>query len=149
MRKLPPKGRRLLILATTSDKQMLTQMELTDIFDSDIEVYPVNSLESIMAVVQSVDFYQPADVGYRKIANQLLQAGFSGKDSKINIGIKRLLSLIEMARQDQQDPGESCQVTSVPARLMQTSCCIFVADKFFNILYPILSERKARYAVDF
>ncbi|KAL7007601.1 transport between ER and Golgi ATPase protein [Cystobasidiomycetes sp. EMM_F5] len=127
MRKLPPKGRRLLILATTSDKQMLTQMELTDIFDSDIEVYPVNSLESIMAVVQSVDFYQPADVGYRKIANQLLQAGFSGKDSKINIGIKRLLSLIEMARQDQQDP----------------------ADKFFNILYPILSERKARYAVDF
>lgn len=104
MRKMPPKGRRLLILATTSDKNMLTQMDLTDIFDSDIEVHPVNSLASIMAVVQSVDFYAPQDEGYRKIQSQLQQAGF-GSDGKVNIGIKRLLSLIEMARQDEVDPG--------------------------------------------
>lgn len=85
---------------------MLHDMEMIDLFDSDIRVPPLDDLSSIMKVIESVDLYQPSDEGYQKIMRTLSQAGYD-KEGSVLIGIKRLLSLIEMARQDEDDPGES------------------------------------------
>lgn len=104
MNKRPPKGRRLLVIATTSNKEMLRQMEIMDIFDADISVLPIMSLAAIMSVVEAVDLYKPQDAGYQKIEKTLQQAGYVDED-RVNIGVKRLLSLIEMARQDMDDPA--------------------------------------------
>lgn len=105
MTKRPPKGNRLLVLATSSNKEMLRQMEMLENFDSEISVLPVMSLEAIMTVVEAVDMYKPEDDGYRKIQQSLAAAGYVDEE-RVNIGVKRLLSLIEMARQDMDDPGE-------------------------------------------
>lgn len=104
MTKRPPKGNRLLVLATSSNKEMLRQMEMLDNFDSEISVLPVMSLEAIMTVVEAVDMYKPEDEGYKKIQQSLAAAGYVDEE-RVNIGIKRLLSLIEMARQDIDDPA--------------------------------------------
>ena len=100
---------------------MLSQMDMTDIFDTDIEVVPVNSLAAIMAVIQTVELFQPQDEGYKRIQHNLHQAGFT-KEGSVNIGIKRLLSLIEMARQDEMDSGEQAYdwvATTGPDSLFQ------------------------------
>jgi len=84
---------------------MLHDMEMNELFDSDIRVPPIDELRSIMKVIESVDLYKPSDEGYNKIARTLTHAGYD-KEGSVLIGIKRLLSLIEMARQDEDDPAD-------------------------------------------
>jgi vesicle-fusing ATPase len=52
LQKRPPKQHRLLILATTSQLSVLKQMDMSDIFDADLYVPPIESLTSIDHVIQ-------------------------------------------------------------------------------------------------
>lgn len=99
----PPKGRRLLIFATTSNRAMLSDMELIDAFDADIRVPPITSLRSVDHVLREVELFS-SDEDYRTTSRLLEQAGF-GVEGKLNVGVKKLLSMAEMARQD-PDPAE-------------------------------------------
>jgi len=105
--KRPPKGRRLLVIATTSLRPVLTDLGLSESFDSEIRVPPVSSLRSLEVVLNEVDLLKnPRD---RQLAMQMLQqAGFGGDSETggLNIGIKKLLSMIEMARQEPEAVGE-------------------------------------------
>jgi len=101
--KRPPKDRRLLVFATTSNRAMLSDMEMTDAFDADIRVPPITDLNALESVLHEVELFS-SDKEHEKAFNLLEQAGF-GQEGKLNVGVKKLLSMAEMARQD-PDPAE-------------------------------------------
>ncbi|KAI0797023.1 AAA-domain-containing protein [Abortiporus biennis] len=100
----PPKGRRLLILATTSIRPVLTDLGLSESFDADLRVPPISSISSIRHILDEVELFNNRSDAERAVG-LLRQAGFSENESdamssNANIGIKKLLSYIEMARQE-------------------------------------------------
>lgn len=115
-------NRRLLVLATTTNRNMIEEMDLLNSFDSEIAINTLNTLESIMAVVEAVDLYKPNQPGYNQIQTLLARRSQEG-NLRLEIGIKRLLSLIEMARQDLDDPGESARKGVYVASLIKLTLC--------------------------
>jgi vesicle-fusing ATPase len=96
----PPKGRRLLIIATTSNRPMITEMELSEVFDSVVHVRPISHIDSLKHVIQSVGLF-PEATAHRDIeavVNRLPRKYF--EEGTLSVGIKKLMSMIEMARQE-------------------------------------------------
>ncbi|KAJ7715218.1 vesicular-fusion protein SEC18 [Mycena olivaceomarginata] len=101
--KRPPKDRRLLVIATTSNRPILTDLGFAD-FNSVLRVPPVTSLSALEAVIREVDLF-PQEEDRRDAVRMLRDAGFDRKSrddpsSRLQIGIKKLLSILEMARQE-------------------------------------------------
>ncbi|KAJ7126428.1 vesicular-fusion protein SEC18 [Mycena crocata] len=99
----PPKDRRLLVIATTSNRPILTDLGFMD-FNSVMRVPPITTLAALEYVVQEVGLF-PVDEDRRDAMRMLRDAGFDKKSrddpsSRLQIGIKKLLSVIEMARQE-------------------------------------------------
>jgi vesicle-fusing ATPase len=97
------KGRRLLVLATTSNRPILTDLGFED-FNVVMRVPPITSLSALEYVIREVDLF-PVDEDRRDAVRMLRDAGFDKKSadeptSRLQIGIKKLLSIIEMARQE-------------------------------------------------
>lgn len=114
--KRPPKGRRLLILATTSNRAMLQDMDLADAFVADIRVPNISSLRSIDYVLREVQMFGSQGESAHERCIQLLShtgLGTSGDGDELlaerggakSISIKKLLSEIEMAKLD-DDPAD-------------------------------------------
>ena len=103
------------MLATTSNRHMIEEMDMINIFDSEIAINTLISLDSIMAVIESVDLFKPSDQGYQEIQD-LLERKVTERNLRLEIGIKRLLSLIEMARQDVDNTGPCLLSAAVLAR---------------------------------
>lgn len=82
---------------------MLNEMEMTDAFDTQIRVPAINNLGSVGNVLREVQVFDN-DSESRRCMGLLEQAGF-GAEGKLNIGVKKLLTMAEMARQD-PDPVE-------------------------------------------
>ncbi len=77
---------------------MLTDLGLTS-FDAELHVAPIRDLTAVDRVLETVELFHST----RDRANavgMLRQAGVGTEDGRLSIGIKRLLSVIEMARQD-------------------------------------------------
>ncbi|OCB85381.1 AAA-domain-containing protein [Sanghuangporus baumii] len=104
----PPKGRRLLIIATTSIKPMLAETQLLEVFDADLRIPPVSSLESLDIVLREVELF-PTEEERRRAVMQIEEAGFGKTNNygtQMEIGIKKLLTYIEMARQEPEFVAE-------------------------------------------
>ncbi len=82
---------------------MLSDMELTDAFDADIRVPPLTTLSAVDAVLHEVDLF--ASEGEYRAARALMERAGFGTEGRLNIGVKKLLQMAEMARQD-ADPAE-------------------------------------------
>ncbi|KAG8886954.1 transport between ER and Golgi ATPase protein [Tulasnella sp. 332] len=100
----PPKGRRLLIIATTGIRAMLTEMQMSEVFDSQIRVPPISNLRSLEIVLKEVELFRASE-DRKRAMGMLEQAGF-GNDGRLNVGVKKLLSVIEMARQEPEEVSE-------------------------------------------
>ncbi len=106
----PPKGRRLLILATTSVRSILSDLGFSESFDSELRVPPITSLRALEYIVHEVELFERRED--RKAAIRMLEeAGFGGTSldglsSKLQIGVKRLLTVIEMARQEPDNAAQ-------------------------------------------
>ncbi|KAF8738684.1 hypothetical protein AX14_010612 [Amanita brunnescens Koide BX004] len=108
----PPKGRRLLILATTSVQPIMTDIGFSDVFDSELRVPPITSLKALDNIVREVELFERRED--RKAAMRMLdEAGFGGRgvdglpgSTRLQIGVKRLLGVIEMARQEPENAGQ-------------------------------------------
>lgn len=102
----PPKGRRLLIIATSSLRPILTDLGLSETFDSELRVPPISNLQALQNVLQEVQLFSSS----RELAEtmqMLASAGFGNEEtSSLQIGIKRLLSVVEMARQEPNNVGQ-------------------------------------------
>ncbi|RXW25462.1 hypothetical protein EST38_g409 [Candolleomyces aberdarensis] len=109
LKRRPPKGRRLLVIATSSLKSILADLGLSDSFDSELRVPPINDLVSLEHVLREVELFG-TDQERKRAIRMLQDAGFSANkgdfDSKLQIGIKKLLSMIEMARQEPESVAE-------------------------------------------
>ncbi|KAI9494540.1 P-loop containing nucleoside triphosphate hydrolase protein [Zychaea mexicana] len=95
IKKKPPKDRRLLIIGTTTERNVLDQMDMTEAFNSQIYVPTITTLEGIDIVLQQLGLF--TDNERQRTMSLLEQAGM---ENKVAIGVKKLLMIIEMARQD-------------------------------------------------
>jgi vesicle-fusing ATPase len=100
--------RRLLIIATTGQRDVLRQMELLDAFDGQIEVPLIQDTASVRAVSQKrALFAAPKDEGdaFAQL-EALAPPAAGGQPGRLlpGIGVKRLLTVIERTR---QAPGET------------------------------------------
>ncbi|KAF7432705.1 transport between ER and Golgi ATPase protein [Pleurotus ostreatus] len=102
--KRPPKGRRLLVIATTSKRALLNELDLFDIFTADLYVPPISRLSALAHVLEELQLFQSSNEQHQALG-KLRQAGFADEDtsSKMHVGIKKLLSTIEMARQEPEN----------------------------------------------
>ncbi|XP_006456762.1 hypothetical protein AGABI2DRAFT_188589 [Agaricus bisporus var. bisporus H97] len=106
----PPKGRRLLIIATSSLRPEMNDLGLANIFDSELRVPPITTIAALDHVLREVELFSQENE-YRETIRTLTEAGFGAGDdmnmnSRMQIGIKRLLSMIEMARQEPEYVAE-------------------------------------------
>lgn len=103
--KLPPEGRRLLVFATTTERNVLTQLDLFSRFDAEIAVPNVNTQGELRHVLQESGAFEEHDLE-RAIGE--IQEITGGTD--IGVGIKQILTAINTAKQDQDVPGRFARV---------------------------------------
>lgn len=89
-KKLPPKGRKLLLIATTSEKELIKDLGLYHSFSKVIHVPNVSRGPEIMSVVEQLDSFGKRDMDF---LNREL------KDKTCSIGVKSLLDVIELSKQ--------------------------------------------------
>lgn len=94
LKKPPPKGRKLLIIGTTSRKDVLQEMEMLDAFSTTIHIPNISRGEQLVEALELLGSFQ--EVERASIAKAV-------KGLNMWIGIKKLLMLIEMSVQ--MDPG--------------------------------------------
>jgi vesicle-fusing ATPase len=106
LKKLPPKGRRLLCLGTTAERSVLQQLDLFTYFDADIPVPTVNSYGELAFIMEECGAFSSDD-----IQRSLGELQSTSRSDKIGVGVKRILKGIETARQDPTDmPGRFASV---------------------------------------
>ncbi|NP_001090189.1 N-ethylmaleimide sensitive factor S homeolog [Xenopus laevis] len=90
LKKAPPQGRKLLIICTTSRKDVLQEMEMLDAFSTTIRVPNIVTGEQLMEALELLG-------GFKDNERSVIAQQVKGK--KVYIGIKKLLMLIEMSMQ--------------------------------------------------
>ncbi|XP_077502883.1 vesicle-fusing ATPase 2-like [Amblyomma americanum] len=90
LQKDPPKGRKLLVLCTSSLKGVLDEMGLSSSFTAVLRVPNLSQSQHVLAVLEDVDCFSKAELD--QISRHL-------EGRRIWIGIKKLLAYIDMARQ--------------------------------------------------
>lgn len=93
LKKVPPKGRRLLILATSSRREVLDQMEMISCFTTVLHVPNLSRPEQVVSVVR-----ESGVLGAQGLAD--LERRMGGR--RTNIGVKKLLGLLDMVAQTQE-----------------------------------------------
>ncbi|KAL4260658.1 Vesicular-fusion protein SEC18 [Pleurotus pulmonarius] len=100
----PPKGHRLLVIATTSKRALLNELDLFDVFTSNLYVPPISRLSTLADILEELQMFRSSNEKHQTF-NKLRQAGFEDEDtsSKMHVRIKKLLSTIEMARKEPEN----------------------------------------------
>ena len=93
LKKLPPKGRKLLIVATTSRKSVLEDLEMVSAFTDILHVPNLSRTEHIIQVSRASGVISATGLAS-------LQTQMSGRSA--NIGVKKLLGLLDMVAQTQE-----------------------------------------------
>ncbi|XP_028991340.1 vesicle-fusing ATPase-like [Betta splendens] len=90
LKKPPPKGRKLLIIGTTSRKDVLQEMEMLDAFSTTIHIPNISGGDELVEALELLGSFQE---------NERASIARAVKGQRLSIGIKKLLMLIEMAAQ--------------------------------------------------
>uniref|UniRef100_A0A0K0DX31 Vesicle-fusing ATPase n=2 Tax=Strongyloides stercoralis TaxID=6248 RepID=A0A0K0DX31_STRER len=88
----PPKGKRLLVLATASQRTFLKELDLMAAFDDVIDVPMLRTVEHIRHVLDDSNVFSPQDI--QSIERDLRSAG-----DVMYIGIKKILRIIDYTKQ--------------------------------------------------
>lgn len=112
LRKTPPKeGNKLLIIATTTNRQVLEQMNMDESFDADLYVPNIQNIEEAKIVIQKLEIFTPSEL--TEVFSQLQQNNIQ----RLNIGVKKLIMLAEMAAQDVDKTDKFVSsILSLPSR---------------------------------
>lgn len=103
MENKPPRSRPLLILATTSNRTVLQQLELN--FDAEIAVPNVQSQQELAHIMQESGAFEPADI--QRVIAEIEQ---TVETREINVGVRRILLGIQTAMQDPDRPGRFAEI---------------------------------------
>ncbi len=90
LKKNPPKGKRLLVICTTSRKEVLQQMEMLSAFTDVLHVANLTKPEHFKEILDQNQMFSDAET--KKILQKL-------QGYRISIGIKKLLGLLDMIKQ--------------------------------------------------
>ncbi|XP_062994529.1 vesicle-fusing ATPase isoform X2 [Elgaria multicarinata webbii] len=90
LKKAPPHGRKLLLIGTTSRKDVLQEMEMLDAFSTTVHIPNIATGDHLMEALELLSSFK--DEERSTIARNV-------KGRKVWIGIKKLLMLIEMSLQ--------------------------------------------------
>jgi len=101
--KEPPKGRRLLVLATTGERSVLQQLDLFTVFDADIAVPNVSGYGELKHIVEQSGVFREPE---RAIAELREMTG----SESVGVGVKKILLGIETAKQDPDREGRFASV---------------------------------------
>ncbi|KAJ5687637.1 hypothetical protein N7536_010256 [Penicillium majusculum] len=105
LRKQPTHGRRLLVLATTTERALMKQLDIYNSFDSDIMVPNVSSFGELRFVMDKSGAFDA-----QEIAQALESVGGLADDGRLSVGIKKVLLGIETAKQDSDKVGRFVRV---------------------------------------
>ncbi|XP_049614397.1 vesicle-fusing ATPase isoform X2 [Syngnathus scovelli] len=105
LKKPPPKGRKLLIIGTSSRKDVLQEMEMLNAFSTTVHVPNISTGEQLVEALELLGSFQEKERA--TIANAV-------KDQRLWIGIKKLIILIEMAAQPHTLSGLASGVSYSP-----------------------------------
>lgn len=97
----PPPGKRLLILATTSQRSICSQLGFLDAFDGEIPVPEVSDIQQLQQLVQDLDLF-PNSRMLGSVINSIQDLTGS---TQVNVGVKRVIFIGEAARQDEDVGG--------------------------------------------
>ncbi|KAK3314666.1 P-loop containing nucleoside triphosphate hydrolase protein [Apodospora peruviana] len=99
----PPKGHRLLVLATTSQHYTMQQLGIDVAFDRQIAVPAVKDVRELGIVLDKLGAFE----GRRDVLQRALEAvrEYSGRDMDVGVGVKMILTTAESARFS-QDPAD-------------------------------------------
>lgn len=103
LKKQPPKGRRLLVLVTTSERSVLQQLDLFTAFDSDIAVPTVSGPHELSHILHQSGVFQEPNRAIRELRE------ITGTEI-VGVGIKKVLLGIETAKQDSDREGRFANV---------------------------------------
>lgn len=94
--KQPPKGRRLLILATTNERGTLHQLGMFSNFNNDVSVPTVKTYDELKLVMEQTKEFNVRDI--RDALSEIREV--SNGAEEIGVGIKKILLAVETAKQD-------------------------------------------------
>jgi vesicle-fusing ATPase len=96
-----------LIFATTTERSVLQQLDLFSRFDADIAVPNVNTQAELAHVLQHSGAFSEQD---QRRAIGEIQEITGGVE--VGVGIKKILTAIQTAKEDQDVPGRFARVMS-------------------------------------
>ncbi|KAI9827139.1 MAG: hypothetical protein M1819_007030 [Sarea resinae] len=105
--KQPPKGRRLLILGTTTERSVLQQLDLFKSFDAEIAVPNVSTHTELKHILNESGTFSEQD--QNRAIGEIRE---TTQGDEVGVGIKKILTGIETARQDEDMPGRFARVIS-------------------------------------
>lgn len=95
----------MLILCTTTERSVLQQLDLFNRFDAEIAVPNINTQQELAHILQKSGAFSDNDV-QRTIGEIQEVTG----NQEIGVGIKKILTGIETAKQDEDMPGRFARV---------------------------------------
>ena len=102
LKKEPPKGRRLLVLATTGERSVLQQLDVFTSFDSDIAVPNVKDFAELAFIMKQSGAFSDPERAIRELRDMT-------QSNSVGVGIKKVLLGIETAKQDRDREGRFAQ----------------------------------------
>ncbi|KAK4693932.1 vesicle-fusing ATPase, partial [Lecanoromycetidae sp. Uapishka_2] len=102
LKKEPPKGRRLLVLATTGERSVLQQLDVFTSFDSDIAVPNVNDFAELSFIMNQSGAFPHPERAIQELREMT-------QSESVGVGIKKVLLGIETAKQDRDREGRFAQ----------------------------------------
>jgi vesicle-fusing ATPase len=89
-KKMPPKGKKLLIIATTSEKELIKELGLYQSFSKVIHVPAVSRGIEVINVLDQLECFTKSEMDF--VTKDV-------RDKSLSIGIKSLLDVIELSKQ--------------------------------------------------
>ncbi len=97
-----------MILATTTQRTILTQLDIFNAFDADIPVPNVNSYNELSQIMRESRAFSEED--QQRAIEELRQ--MTGNNDEVGVGVKKILLGIETARQDTDMAGRFASVVA-------------------------------------
>ncbi|KAL9126981.1 MAG: hypothetical protein Q9217_004063 [Psora testacea] len=109
LNKQPPKGHRLLVLATAVERTVLQQLNLYQAFDQKIAIPNVNTYAELQYILEQSGMFQNPTGAIQELRELT-------RSDSVGVGIKPILLGIDTAKQDQDHEGRFAQtIASVKA----------------------------------
>ena len=96
-----------MIFATTTERSVLTQLDLFSRFDAEIAVPNINTQAELAHILQHSQAFSD-----RELQQAIGEIQEITGSAEVGVGIKKILTGIETAKQDQDMPGRFARVMS-------------------------------------